>query len=167
MDMSLIEFIQKSSYPSGELTAENTACSTALRGLFQTTLPVDPVVGYNIGSGEDAITDAWGMPSRPGSIALVNAGTGASPMDLFSADDAVLLEQDTAAPSVFDQDLAAEDNMFSMAPLYNDASSSSAHPLSGDDWLRADGSVNEPTYDRTEDAMNPGSYYQDDGILVS
>lgn len=166
MDMPLIEFTQKSSYPAVELTSSSTACSASFIELFHTSLPVDSVVGYNVGSGEDATTDAWGIPSRLGGVALVNGGAGVSPMDLFPAEDAVLPEQDTAAPSVFDQDLDVADNMFSMTPPYNDGSSSSGHPLSAEDWLRADNSVTEPTYDR-DSPMGPGNYYEDDGLLVS
>ena len=168
MNTPLIKSTKKSSYPAGELASESsTACTASFRGLFQTSFPVDSVVGYNIGSGEDATSDTWGMPSRLGGIALVNAGVGSSSMDLFPADDAVLPEQDTDTPSMFNQDSAVEDSMFSMAPPYNDGSSSSAHPLSADDWLRADGSANEPTYDPDNDPIASGTYYQDDGILVS
>lgn len=168
MDTPLIESTQKTSYPAGELASESsTACTASFRGLFQTSFPVDSVVGYNIGSGEDATSDTWGSPSRLGGIALVNAGVGASSTDLFPADDVALPEQNTAVPSMFDQDLAMEDTMFPMAPPYNDGSSSSAHPLSADDWLRADSSANEPTYDRVDDPIASGTYYEDDGILVS
>ena len=182
MNIALIEFTKKSSYPAVELASQSTACSASFIELFHTSLPVDSVVGYNIGSGDDAISDAWGLPSRLGGVALVNAGEGALSTDLFLAEDAVLPEQDTASPLAFDQDLDMADmaaDMFAMAPPYVDGSSSSAHPLSDEDWLRADGSMHDPlddqaddqvddrVSDRLDDPLDPDDYYDDEGLLVS
>lgn len=161
-----------------ELASQSTACSASFIELFHTSFPVDSVVGYNVGSEDDAMYDAWGLPVRLGGVALVNAGIGASSTDLFSADDAGMPEQDTASPLAFDQDLDMADmadDIFAMAPPYMDGSSSSAHPLSDEDWLRADDpmhdSLDDPLDDRVshrlDDPMDPEDYYEDEGILVS
>lgn len=180
MDITLIGFSQKTSYPAVELASQSTACSASFIQLFQSSLPVDSLLGYNIGSEEDGISETWGIPDRLGGMALVNAGAGIPPVDLYPEEDAVLPEQNAASSLVFGQNLDLADNIFAMAPPYVDGSSSLAHPLSADDgWLPTDGSTNHPADDRVanrvddpgddvvDELLDPENDYGDDGLLIS
>lgn len=112
------------------------------------------------------MSDPWGVLNKLGGMPLANAGAGPSLVDLFSTIDTVSPEQDVSSNLDINKDTDPADNMFAIAP-YMDDSSSSAHPLPGDDWLPPNFSADGSTDDREGNLAGSDNYVDDDGMLIS
>ena len=175
MARALMEVYTKSYYPAGVLTTGNTACSASFIDLFHTALPVDSVVGYNMGSGEDAISDdAWGIPDRLDSMTLTNAGLGVSLTDLFTAENPEdsqdpqdsqddVLPDDILSNLNFDNYFDLADDLFAITPY--DDSSAVPDSLSAYDWLQGNRFANDleddlldSEDDSEDDPLDPDDY---------
>lgn len=174
MDVALTELTKKTAFPQGELASdiETTACSASFRDLFHTSLPIDPITGFNIGSGGDYLSDAWGIPNKLGGLALVSAGVETSPADLFStAEDFIVSDQDAGSIPGFDREINAADDLFSVASYdagpYADDSPLSSRPYSVEDWLRPDDSTDDSAHESADIPEDPDNYYDNDGLLAS
>lgn len=140
-----MEVAQKASYPTVELNAESTSCSAALLDLFRSSVPVDPAVGYNVGSGDSAMSDAWGLPNGLGGMTMVNAGTQTSSTDFFSVEAPAPPEEDLNSALGFEKDAEPTDGMFAMAP-YGDGLPPSVRPVSTDGWGPPDEAADPDSY---------------------